>query len=1132
MRTLTEVFAPGAPSLPEGLRTLVVSPDRQVEPGTTVRASFAFYNLGGAAATGLRVRFALPAGLRYLVGSAKIDDVALEEFRGETALLSPNGADIGEVPPGVERRIAIAFLVDATIENGAAIELQAALASHETGVIGSNVVRLTAKSTAILQNPATVASLEATRSAEPGEEIRVMARVYNSGQSSARDVVVVLPVPDRTAYVSGSARIDGRPVPHLEEGGDPFGFAQAFVAAPSLAAGATLVVEYRARIDSPLDNNTRLFVTGAVASAEVAEFDLARAELTVHSESRFDGGETALVIDAPTDVVPGQRIPIALSAHNNGTCAAHDARLRVTLPDGLQYAPGSRAVDGRSVGESDTAGVFAFERIEAGQRIVAAIDAYVVSPAVDGTELPVTGSLQWAAGSRAFERTLTVRSSPRFLPARNTLMLDGPTSVGPASDVRAVLRIINDGTATAENARIRITADDALLSLRYSEGETEARVQNGEIALGALEPNAPRQIAIEGTIASPIADRTEIRFAATLVTDDSAPLELGTMTLIARSRPRFSPFSSKLAYEGGEAMRPGASGDISILLVNEGSDVARDVRLALTISPEARIEGIDGATRDGDAVIFGDVAPNGRAAATIRLRLARYVARGSTIAVHGRLFGGGLLPVTLEPITITTRSEPDFSEGAQLRTKPIESVDAGEPMYVHLVARNSGDGAASRLLVRAALPENTAYFPGSTSINDVPLLDAAGGSVLWSKTGLVLEDVDPGIEISVRYCVIVNTPLAAGTLIDATADLAWDGGATLALAAPAVRVRSTPAFAVRASGLPFSVAGVAQRTVDVLREVATPQPAMPPPPQPMAPPRQAMSSPPPIAALPRALPVAPPQPAPPGEIVDARFAAAPEPPPVAPPAPPTQQPVSPAASVSAPAAGGPAQPGVRLPFAREGLERALAFMEQSEYGGLITHLFVLRTLFPDGVTGLDGEIAAKVAAERDALRGVVDRLFIKMRMPRYALTAKDLEDRAARSALIELVTALRSAPPAGPAGTPGEELVVLEGAIDRDRIVANLDGLESEPLGSARPWLVLAELLGSTIAWPSGWSDALGAYRKALVATLMNVSTLPIEEFHRVLTGSSNATLDAALADVRAALRDALEATATVPERG
>src|ERR1700761_1092074 len=103
MRTLTDVFGPGAPSLPEGLRTLVVSPDRMVEPGTTVRATFAFYNYGGAPATGLRVRFNLPDGLRYVAGSAKVDDRPLDDVRGETGLVAPSGVDVGEVPPGVER---------------------------------------------------------------------------------------------------------------------------------------------------------------------------------------------------------------------------------------------------------------------------------------------------------------------------------------------------------------------------------------------------------------------------------------------------------------------------------------------------------------------------------------------------------------------------------------------------------------------------------------------------------------------------------------------------------------------------------------------------------------------------------------------------------------------------------------------------------------------------------------------------------------------------------------------------------------------------------------------------------------------------------------------------------------------
>jgi uncharacterized repeat protein (TIGR01451 family) len=1432
MRTLTEVFAPGAPSLPEGLRTLVVSPDRTVEPGATVRATFAFYNFGGAAATGLRVRFNLPEGLRYVPGTARVDDRPLDDLRGETALLGPNGADVGEVPPGVERRIALTYVVAPTIENGAQLDLQAALASNETDVIGSNVVHLVASSAPQLENPETVTSLEAVRVAEPGEEVHVSARVHNSGHATAHDVVVVLPVPDRTSYIEGSARIDGRELALDERGGDPFGFGNATIASPSLAAGATLVVEYRARIDSPLDDNTRLVLSGAVASAETAEFELARAELTVRSTSKFDTETTRLVVDAPSEVEPGRRVRVALIAENAGTCAAEDVRVRLTLPEGLRYAPGSRAIDGRSASESETPGAFLFARIDAGRRVEAAIDAYVVSPAVDGTPLPISGSLRWATGSRTFERTLVVRSTPRFLETRNVLTLNGPSQVTPASEVRATVRIANDGTAQATGVRIVVEADPALQLLRYADEGGEARVQPAGIDVGTLAPGATRTFTLIGTVASPIADRFAIRLRARLENDQTPPAPLGQIELVVRSRPRFSPSGSSLAYQAGEPLRPSGHGDIQVVVVNEGTDTARDTRLALDITNEARIEAVDGATRVGTTLLFGDVPPGARAEATVRLRLARLVARGTAITVNGRLEAVGLLPLALAPVTIPTIAEPRFDQGAMLRTQPSDTVDAGEPLYVRLSVRNTGDGAASRLVVRGQLPPHTAYLPGTTAVNDVVLLDVDGGSVLWSKAGLVLEDVDPGVEVVVRYGTVVNTPLAAGTLIDAHADLGWDGGGALAVSSPAARVRSTPAFAVRASGLPFSVSGIAPRTVDVLQEIADQRraaqqtqlpgsplaalppamlepppvpgapPAAPPPaawtspampaapfaeppgPAPQAPPQAApppqtappapapqQAAPPPPAAPPRPeapparpvfrydedvlearftpapprpveppveppvtpaapppapesaveapetpavgqAPVAPEPPAPvvpqateapvaetaPSEVEPAELepaeielpetttaepdaeptevnpqitdatlerliaeistpeappsavapseapappvaeshpaaealpvadelraaeapvvepampdadvaagpvAALPEEPehvdevataqapsaavaepaapahPVAPSAPiaepsappeaaapapeaatPVAEPVPPAAEPVAPAAAAPpaapaepapvaavpepvaepvaavpepvAQPApaavakrVRLVFARDALERALQFLEQSDYGGLITHLFAIRTLLPTAFIGLNGDIPGKLVAEREALRGVIDRLFIKMRMPRYALTGKDLEDRSSRSALAELVRALQNATPADEIEI-GDAAVVLEGPIEVEPLMPHVASLESEPLGSARPWLILAHLLPSAFVRPRG-GEAMNTYRSALIATFTNVAALPFEEFHRVLAGTQNAALDAALRDVRLALRDALEAAA------
>src|SRR6202163_3758885 len=588
----------------------------------------------------------------------------------------------------------------------------------------------------------------------------------------------------------------------------------------------------------------------------------------------------------------------------------------------------------------------------------------------------------------------------------------------------------------------------------------------------------------------------------------------------------------------------------------------------------------------------------------------------------------GCFPSRWPPAPPPPAGDPGFARGPSSPPPRAETADGGEPLYVRLSVRNTGDGAASRLVLRGQLPPHTAYLPGSTLVNGVPLLGVDGGCVLWSTPGLILEDVDPGVEVVVRFGTIVNTPLAAGTLIDAHLDLGWDGGGTLAVSSPAVRVRSTPAFAVRATGLPFSVSGIAPRTADVLHDIAEqrraaqiqlppPFAALPPPlAEPPAPPPAPTPAPPPDRAsfrydedaiearfTPAAPPPAPPaaettvpldvppspqpevlEPVPPpvteppvveaalaapaldefampdADVAAGAVAALPEQPervdeiahaqapnvaesspaPATPPAveaagvPPGTDPEPPVLEPHPKPAPPPPPPPtptptalmrrVRLVFAYDALERALRFLEQSDYGGLITHLFAIRTLLPTALVGINRDVPGQLAAEREALRGVVDRLFIKMRMPRYALTAKDLEDRTSRSALADLICSLEASKPIDEVDAGGATMR-LEGPIDVALLTPHIALLESEPLGSARPWLLLAELLPSTFIVPNG-GEAMNAYRSALISTFTNVAALPNEEFHRVLAGTQNAALDAALRDVRAALRDVLEAAA------
>lgn len=1105
MRTLTEIFAPGAAPLPEGLRTLTVSPERTIEPGATVRATFAFTNMGGAPATGLRVRFNLPDGLRYVVGSARVDDETLEDPRGETPLLSGNGAEIGDVPPGVEKKVQIAYDVAHAMDNAAVVEIQAALASFEIPVIGSNIWRLVVRSAPNLQNPDTHLEIETLRDARPGEDLALRARIHNAGDSSARDVVVVMPVPENTIYVANSARIDGRIVAADER--EPFGYGTASIATQGLGPGASLVAEYRVRIASPLPDRTKIYLWGAVASAEIPEFELTRVEIPISSSVRFDDDRTRFIVEPAGDVQLGQRIRVALRAHNNGTSEAHNVRVRFMLPDGVRFVPGSRLVDGRPTLEGNDPTLFGFDLIAPGENVEASIDGTVLGPPLDGAQLAIGAQLDFGEGSRAFEQTLVVRARPIFDQAHTAVAFVGTPSGRAGEDVRITIRVMNEGTLVARDAILALDFDAGFDDVRFSEdNEGESRLSlerrpsgrgGASIPLGNLEPFKPHSVFLHARIATPIADRRELRLAATLHTREIGAVAVGSAALFTRSRPRFSPAGCSIELLGNEPLRPDRAAEFAVRVTNEGTDIGRDVRVGLTFSPELKFEAVEGATREGNTLIFGDIAPAARAEAHIRVRLAGFVRRGSVMTIEGRLSGVGMLPLAMRPATVQTYAEPDFAKGATFTAEPRDTVETGEPLYFLVALRNDGDGTARRVVIRSVLTANTTYSPGSTSINDVPLIDTAAGSLLWSGSGLVLEDVDPGVEAFIRWRAIVNTPLPAGTIIEARAEIEWDGvGSTMATLQP-IRVRSSPAFAIRPAGLPFGVEGAVTTSSPEAYEAPSPLPraypalaaaaarSVPSATQVMRPDR-ALQKPPP----------APPEPA--GEVGEATYMEPPE-------------------NIN--------EPHSFLFFTEDRLTRTVTFLQHADFPGLLKHLFVLRAFFPDVFVGqLNATTNEKLATLSDAIRSQLDRLFMKLRLPRYALVSKDLEDRAARTALHELIETLDAPALSRISPPPLSRNIVarIEGSLDVTRLRELRPLLEGAPLGAVYPWIALCLLLGDTVVLSSGErSTALGNYRDALVAILDQVGALPLSEFHRVLEISTNADLDGQLGGVLEMLRGA-----------
>ncbi|MEO6836364.1 MAG: hypothetical protein ABI231_10730 [Candidatus Tumulicola sp.] len=1077
MRTLSEVFAPGAPTLPEGLRTLVVSPERELEPGMTVRAAFTFRNQGGAVATGVRVRLTVPDGLVYLVGSGKLDGTAIDDDLGNSPFLSRGGADIGDVLAGEERGIEIAYSVAGAIENGTTIELQAAVASFELAPVGSNVVRLVARSRPQLQNALTGIAVEAKHDALPGAQAQITVRLHNAGESSAHDVVVVAPIPENATYVAGSARVNGREI-ERDLGGISFERLYAPIVARALSASASATLVYRIRIDAPLPDGTVIVARAQVASQETPAFALDPASLVVRASPNFDDDATAFAAEPEYDARPGQRVIFTLAACNAGTAAAEAVRATIELPEALVLVRGASSVDGRPVRDRRKDPLhFDLGRIDAGGLVQLRIEAVIASPLPDAITLLPAATLAWEpareSSTRRLERSVVIRSEPALSARRNFFERAGAEIVRPGGEVEAVVALANDGSATASDVVLHVRVDPALDDVRVFDKMTRLALDGDTVDLGTLEAYATRRLSVRARVRAPYADRSDVRVGASLHTRELGETPLGDAVWVVDSHPAFGTETSRFELASDAILRPNQLADVDVVIANTGSDVAHDVRLRLYVSPEARLESVDGAAREKSSLVFGEILPGANARARLGLRLLRSLAKEYPVTLDGVLTADAMLPVPLARLTIATTAEPDFSVGT-LRSEPLDVVDVGEAIEWVLHVRNGGDGPARRVQISIAQPETLIYVPNSTTVNEVPVRDIGALAPFAVARGIVLNDVDPGVEAAVRWCDVVHNGLPAGEAILVAAQIRYDGERDDEILANELKVRAAPVFANAIPGLPFGLDGMVGPAFGGGPRALTEERFL---------------------ELPPATPIG-------GESNGAGRALQHSNYPAI-----AQAPGSEAAeSDTFDGTLLANRTGVSVAFTTESLRRALRFIDEARFAGLVTHLFALRAFLPDALGDAHG---ATLSALRDVLREELDRLFIKLRLPSYAIAARDVETPSLRATIERVVhgaAMARGIPAESPAAT-----LTLRGTFDPEALGDVGDRLENAALAGALPWAALARLLPDS-------TPELQRYRGLLADRLDALAELDSTEFLNALQHQREAALDGAFDDVRTSL--------------
>ena len=398
---------------------------------------------------------------------------------------------------------------------------------------------------------------------------------------------------------------------------------------------------------------------------------------------------------------------------------------------------------------------------------------------------------------------------------------------------------------------------------------------------------------------------------------------------------------------------------------------------------------------------------------------------------------------------------------------------SGERLDVRL--RVTGGGAVQTLRVRPRRHAAAVYVAGSTSVNGHAVVDGLEGPPLFTGDGLALHDIPAGTFVELGWSLLPRTPGELVVAVDVEAN-----GTAIEVSPGLVVIADAPPFGARPNALPFHIDATTVGDFSIAAPFVGAPGTLP-----------RSAAPTGIDALPAAPDSADPE----------------------------------AFRLATPVAGGDdttAFGAIDAPALTTSLTldsaraAAIARVLRGARGpGLISHVPSLAVLFPSAIVSGDSQLDATFAGAAEAIRGVYERLFVKLRIPGYDVTSADLEDAATRRELLALLDRIGVSNDAVAGATIRGD---IHARIDRSRVIAVRSALTDAPLGGPHTLAAVAALLpryGATDA-----AAAVGAYVGELTRAFEAACAQPPSAFTAYLAAHRAPELDAARA-VAVAVLDA-----------
>ena len=887
------------------------------------------------------------------------------------------------------------------------------------------------------------------RSARAGETVRIEFRTRNHGTQDSPSGTVTF------ALGAGLEALDA-----TEAGVEP------------VAPGEFVVAAIRARVAVPVEDGSRVAVRAALhLPGTVLETNVCA--VTVHGRAILDGPASGTFVER----IDAATVRVRAVVTNEGDGPARGVQVVVPAPIGCAHADGAGAA------------LLERERLDPGERADLAFEARIVAPVAeiraDAAVVRFGGGRRVALAARdaiALEPDVAVpdvvltpsrRRVDLAVDVRNEGWVD-------ARDVRVRITlpsglrlaggsIVVDGVAVDERPRARRASTRAAASSQVAHVERDAGAHAIAIVIGAAPARSTVRVAL--SVAVPAG------FPAGVVV-----VELGAHRIEAPFEPshvrelRLRVIGEPRTGAPGEMLRVAAqvvnAGDVpEIVTIGIGEPVAGGSEAASrTLSPGAVALVELGVCVPEDAMDECTFAP----AVVVRDTGGERARAVLAVMVRDRAWLAADVPeAALPPVEI------DIPAMVHAAVYAPDRVVGGAPFSVKLDI--DVEDAVDRLAVAVPVTPGCTYVPGSTLLDGRAVLDrierpspdatapAASRSPLEGD-GLSLRGVPAGSRITVAWSLIADA--TRGDAFDVTAEIAMNGERR-SITPVTVTACERDAFAARPAGLPYHV------------DACTIGPAA----------------------------AASPLPDPPSVSLDADDADDAR-----------HEPAIAHELFPSDAAGASEIPRanelprankiafeMRLDAAR--VDEISRLLHGMRGGGLVAHLFAVRFFFPDAAGTADAGVSGALDAVRGAVRDLFNRLFVKLRIPGFGVTADDLDDPALRTALVTLFERLLDAAP---------DRIAFEespGAFDRDRVREMLSAFATAPYGAPAVLRALVALLPQACDDDPALAAHVRRHANLLDAALSRYEDLPLELFDEALAHRADAALDDARADVVAALR-------------